>query len=189
MPEGPLPPPRVGFRDHCPPGPRANTQPLFPGPWERGGEGKRGGPGLPPPPAWPEKPPNRFGRSSPKPAVHPQPGAQLSLRRLPGCAGSSPTSARRVPGRAPASAAPRESRTRARSVKVLRTGTGRTPRPARPYRGLRPGESPPRPGAAGKGGAAGAGRSRPPRSFPAAPGGGASPGAAHDLLVNPARAG
>lgn len=57
---------------------------------------------------------------------------QLSLRCLPGCAGSSPTNALRVPGQASALPGPMGRPVRSRSVKVLQTGTERTPRPAPP---------------------------------------------------------
>lgn len=66
-PTGPTPRPRVEFWGHCPHSPRANTRPLFPGPWGRGGEGDLR---PPPPPAWPANPPDRFGPRRPRRRAH-----------------------------------------------------------------------------------------------------------------------
>ena len=152
--EGPLPAPRVEFRAHCPHSPGANTQPLFPGPWRRGGEGASA-PSLARKPARQVWPAPRRGpqfhnslRPSPSPG---SPGPERGGRRG---AGSNPTTARAPPARAPPSQSPLDQPTQGAGWRASRGDPRPRPPPGSPEPSRRPRESPPRPGRAGREGEA-----------------------------------
>lgn len=96
--EGPLPLPGLEFRGHRPHSPRANTQPLFLGPWERGGEGPRAAPSSilarkAAQQVWSRRPAARGSPAARGPAFS---------RCLPTCASSNPTDQLCAPGQASA---------------------------------------------------------------------------------------
>lgn len=77
----------VEFWGHCPHGPRANTRPLFPGPWGRGGEGASG---RPLPQSGPQTRPTGLARAAQGARCARSRGPRLSLLPSPAREGGPP---------------------------------------------------------------------------------------------------